>query len=510
MTTLDKQQQQDTINNIVWKACDTFRGIVDATQYKDYILIMLFLKYISDIKQAKLAEYEKRFGDDTDRINQRMQQERFIIPPGSSFYDLTAQKTAKNLGEIIDVALENLENANKEKLSGVFRNISFNSESNLGKVKDRNTRLQHLLNDFDQPALQLTPDRVAEDVIGEAYMFLIQKFGADAGKKAGEFFTPATVSDLVAKLADAQSGHMVYDPACGSGSLLIKTVQNVPDNNYALAGQEVNGQTWAMCKMNMFLHSTDSAEIAWGNTLTDPMLLENDDLKRFDRVVANPPFSLDKWGADGAESDVYNRYWRGVPPKSKGDYAFISHMLESAKHTSGKVVVVVPHGVLFRGASEGKIRTSIIKENLLDTVIGLPSGMFSTTGIPVAILIFDRSRELGGVNADRKDILFIDASGEYNGDEKTNKLDKSHIDKILDTYKTRADVDKYARLVDISEIAENDYNLNIPRYVDTFEAEAEIDINAVADEIIALDREMQTINAEIAKGCNELGIKTPF
>ena len=510
MTTLTKKEQQEKINNIVWKACDTFRGIVDATQYKDYILIMLFLKYISDIKKAKLKQYKQRFGDDIDRINLRMDQERFVIPPGSSFYDLIAQKTAENLGELIDIALENLENANKEKLHGVFRNISFNSEANLGKVKDRNARLQHLLEDFHQPDLELTPDRVQEDIIGEAYMFLIEKFGADAGKKAGEFFTPATVSDLVAKLADAQSGHTVYDPACGSGSLLIKTVQNVLDRNYALAGQEINGQTWAMCKMNMFLHSTDSAEIVWGNTLTEPLIKENDDLKRFDRVVANPPFSLDKWGADSAEADVYKRYWRGIPPKSKGDYAFISHMLESAKHTSGKVVVVVPHGVLFRGAAEGKIRTSIIKENLLDTVIGLPSGMFSTTGIPVAILIFDRSREVGGINQNRNDVLFIDASREFNGDGKTNTLEKSHIDRILTTYKDRADIEKYARVVDISEIADNDYNLNIPRYVDTFETEAEIDIDAVADEIIALDREMQTINTEIAKGCKELGIKTPF
>ena len=247
----DKIQQQK-INDAVWKACDTFRGVVDAGQYKDYILIMLFLKYISDIHCAKLAEYQQKFRDNHARIDMMMSSERFIVPQGASFYDLLDQYNADSLGEQIDIALASIEDANKEKLEGVFRNISFNSEPNLGKVKDRNKRLQNLLDDFNSDALNLTPDTVAEDVIGEAYMYLIDKFGSDAGKKAGEFFTPSAVSDLVATLAGACAGDTIYDPACGAGSLLIKTARHIGNENFALYGQEVNGQTWAMCRMNMF------------------------------------------------------------------------------------------------------------------------------------------------------------------------------------------------------------------------------------------------------------------
>ncbi len=505
----DKIQQQQ-INDAVWKACDTFRGVVDAGQYKDYILIMLFLKYISDTWNAKIAVYKRQFGGDTDRVERRMRNERFIIPEGSSFYDLLAKSTVDNLGEEIDIALENLEDANKSKLAGVFRDISFNSESNLGKTKDRNKRLQHLLNDFNSDTLKLTPDRVAEDVIGEAYMYLIEKFGAGAGKKAGEFYTPAMVSSLVARLADAPVGSTIYDPACGAGSLLIKTALQTASENFSLYGQEVNGQTWAMCRMNMFLHSMDSADIRWGNTLTEPLILENDTIKQFDIVVANPPFSLDKWGADTAAADVYTRFWRGIPPKSKGDYAFISHMIESAKQQSGKVVVVVPHGVLFRGASEGKIRQAIIEENLLDAVIGLPAGMFSTTGIPVAILIFDRSREAGGTNARRTDIVFIDASQQYDSSSKQNVLTDAHVQDIYTAYKTRKAVDKYCAVVARQDIQDNDYNLNIPRYVDTFEQQTPINLSEVASQLKQLDKDIQTINADIAEYCRQLGIDTPF
>ena len=501
--------EQQTINNAVWNACDTFRGTVDAGQYKDYILIMLFLKYVSDTWNAKIEEYKKQFGDDTKRINRRMENERFIVPQGASFYDLVDKIQQTNLGEEFDIALAKLEDANKEKLDGVFRNISFNNEANLGKTKDRNKRLQHLLNDFNCENLKLTPDSVQEDVIGEAYMYLIEKFGSDAGKKAGEFYTPSAVSTLVAKLANAQSRNTIYDPTCGAGTLLVKTANEIESNNYSLYGQEVNGQTWAMCRMNMFLHNMDNANVHWGNTLSEPAILENDSLKQFDVVVANPPFSLDKWGAENASSDNFKRFWRGVPPKSKGDYAFISHMIESAKRQSGRAVVVVPHGVLFRGASEGKIRTSLIEENLLDAVIGLPAGMFTTAAIPVAIVIFDRSREQGGKNANRDDIMFIDASREFDGSKKQNRLTPEHINKIYDTYMNRTELEKYSRPVPISEIKENEYNLNIPRYIDTFEEEEEIDLDSVVAEIERLNKDMEEVNKEIARNCAELGIKSP-
>ena len=226
----------------------------------------------------------------------------------------------------------------------------------------------------------------------------------------------------MAKLANPKPGQRICDPACGSGGLLLAAAHEVGENNYALYGMEVNGASWALCRMNMFLNNADSARIEWCNTLTAPTLVENDQLMKFDIVVANPPFSLDKWGAENAEADRFNRFWRGVPPKSKGDWAFISHMIEAAEPGSGRVAVVVPHGVLFRGSKEGMIRKAVIEENLLDAVIGLPANLFFSTGIPVAILVFDRSRERGGVNEARKDILFIDASKEFVQDKKQNSM----------------------------------------------------------------------------------------
>ena len=256
--------------------------------------------------------------------------------------------------------------------------------------------------------------------------------------------------------------------------------------------------------MNMFLHSTDSARIEWGDTLNSPMLVEKDKLMKFNVVVANPPFSLDKWGAENAESDPYKRFFRGVPPKSKGDWAFITHMVETSLAGEGRVVVVVPHGVLFRGASEGKIREAMIRENLLDAVIGLPENLFPTTSIPVAILVFDRSREIAGKNAKRKDVLFIDASREFVQGKKQNSLSEENISKIVATYKKRKNVDKYAHVATFEEIEGNEFNLNIPRYVDTFEEEAPIDVDAVQKDIDRLEKELAEVRKQMAQKLKEI------
>lgn len=497
---------QSEVNNAAWTACDTFRGAVDPAQYKDYILVMLFLKYISDLWNDHLETYRKQYGDDEARIRRRLERERFILPEGASFYDLYAQRNEANVGELINIALEKIEDANRAKLEGVFRNIDFNSEANLGRPKDRNRRLKNMLEDFAKPALDLRPSRVAEDIIGECYIYLISRFASDAGKKAGEFFTPAPVSRLLARLAAPQPGNTICDPACGSGSLLIQAAQEVGSENFALYGQEVNGATWALARMNMFLHAKDAARIEWCDTLNSPALVEGDQLMRFDVVLANPPFSLDKWGAEDADSDQYKRFWRGVPPKSKGDYAFITHMIEIAKRQSGRVAVIVPHGVLFRGGAEGRIRQQLIEENLLDAVVGLPANLFTTTGIPVAILIFDRSREEGGANADRRDVLFIDASKEFTPGKTQNVMDEAHVAKVLETYATRAEVERYSHRAAPEEIAENGYNLNIPRYVDTFEAEEEIDVAAVQKDIQRIEAELAEVRAKMAGYLKELGI----
>jgi type I restriction enzyme M protein len=509
---------QKDINNAAWAACDTFRGVVDPAQYKDYILAMLFVKYISDVWKDHYEEYRKQYGDDDVRIRRKLERERFVLPMAelkdhvtgevvdrflADFYSLYERRGAANIGELINIVLDAIEEANKAKLEGVFRNIDFNSE-NLGKTKDRNRRLKLLLEDFAKSQLDMRPSRVSEDVIGNTYIYLIERFAADAGKKAGEFYTPHKVSELVAKLAGPSPGDRICDPACGSGGLLIEAAREVGDRNFALFGMESNGSTWALARMNMFLHGADSARIEWCDTLTSPALVENDRLMKFNVVVANPPFSLDKWGVDEAASDRYNRFWRGVPPKSKGDWAFISHMVEAALEKEGRVAVVVPHGVLFRGGAEGRIRQKMIEENLLDAVIGLPGNLFPTTSIPVAILVFDRSREKGGANHRTKDVLFVDASRDFLPGKNQNNLSDEHIAKILQTVEAWEDVDKYAHLADFEEISENDFNLNIPRYVDTFEEEEEIDIDAVQREIDALEKELVEVRAKMAEKLKEI------
>src|SRR5579859_7342484 len=285
----DTPINQDEINAILWKACGTFRGTIDPSEYKNYILVMLFLKYISDVWLEHRQQLEREFPDDPQRVERKLRLERFVIPSGADFYSIYEQRNAPNLGEIIDTALEAIERDNKEKLEGVFRNITFNSEAALGRTAQRNERLKNLLNDFADSRLDLRPSRIGNlDIIGNAYEYLIARFASDAGKKAGEFYTPPEVSGLLAKLLDPQPGERICDPACGSGSLLIKCARHVGSTNYSLWGQEANGATWALCMMNMFLHNINQPRIEWGDTLRHPMLLQGDRLARFNVVVANP------------------------------------------------------------------------------------------------------------------------------------------------------------------------------------------------------------------------------
>jgi type I restriction enzyme M protein len=499
-----ESKKMDEVKNTVWSACDTFRGVLDASEYKDYILVFLFVKYISDVWKEHYAALEERYGQDEERMRRRMERERFVLPHGQAFDDLFKQRNADNVGELIDIALDAIEEANKAKLEGVFRNVSYNSETKLGSTKDRNRRLKHLIEDF--AGLDLRPSQVSEDVIGEAYIYLIERFAQSAGKKAGEFYTPRQVARLLAKLANPKPGDTICDPSCGSGSLLIRAAEEIAEPNFALFGQEVNGGTWALARMNMFLHGLDSARIEWGDTLNDPKLVANDALIKFDLVLANPPFSLDKWGAENAERDRYARFWRGVPPKSKGDYAFITHMIECAKAREGRVAVVAPHGVLFRGGAEGRIRKKLIEENLLDAVVGLPPNLFPTTTIPVALLVFDRSREQGAAHADRRDVVFIDASNEFRQEKNQNTLLEEHVNKIVSAYRVRHSVDRYASSVPIEQIAAHDFNLNISRYVDTLERETEIDVNALQIEINRLETDLEEVRSQMRSYLKELGL----
>ncbi|MEE9342693.1 MAG: class I SAM-dependent DNA methyltransferase, partial [Gammaproteobacteria bacterium] len=355
---------QDTINKALWDACDTFRGTISPDLYKDFVLTMLFLKYISDVWQDHYDKYQEEYGDEPELIAEMMKNERFVIPEikikndagevidsfMATFYSLHDRRHEPGNGERIDICLHEIEEVNGTKLrdgnKSVFQDISFNTD-NLGEEKDKNITLRHLLEDFAKDELNLRASRVGTlDIIGNAYEYLISKFASGSGKQAGEFYTPPAVSDLIAELVEPEEGMEVCDPACGSGSLLMKVGRKVRENTgskkYALYGQEAIGSTWSLAKMNMFLHGEDNHKIEWGDTIRNPKLLDRSsqqdgNLKLFDIVVANPPFSLDKWGHEGAADDKFDRFRRGVPPRTKGDYAFILHMIETLKPKVGRM-----------------------------------------------------------------------------------------------------------------------------------------------------------------------------
>lgn len=496
---------QKDINDIVWKACDTFRGTIDPSQYKDYILVMLFLKFVSDMANERRREYERKYNGDAERVRRAMERERFVVPESAYFDTLYSARFESNIGDRINKALEALEDANKTKLESVFRNVDFNSEAQLGETKDRNAKLKHLLEDFNDEKLNLAPGHLeSRDVLGDAYEFLVKNFASDSGKKGGEFYTPPEVSRLLARILDPKPGERICDPCCGSASLLIRAGEQVPEDsngvrNVALFGQELNGATWALAKMNMYLHGFDQARIERGDTIRSPKLVEDDQLMRFDVVIANPPFSLDKWGADGAESDRWRRFHRGVPPKSKGDYAFISHMVEAMNPIGGRVGVVVPHGVLFRGGAEAVIRRRLIEENLLDGVVGLPANLFYGVGIPAALLFFRRGKKDDSV-------FFIDASRDFEKGKNQNRLREEDMDRLVSTWRARADVERYARRVTTPDVLANDGNLNIPLYVDTFEAEAAVDLAALRADIGRLEAELLSTRGQLEKALVELGL----
>ncbi|KEZ85639.1 type I restriction-modification protein subunit M [Clostridium sulfidigenes] len=495
---MSKTTSQEVIK-VVWKACDTFRGTMDSSKYKDYILTMLFVKYVSDFYREKLVELKARFGDNEDRIKKSLKREKFQLDPTCTFDVIYENRTAENIGEIINKILMKIEDDNKEKLEGIFRNIDFNSEAELGRTKERNAALKHLIEDFADDSLDLRPSMLdGSDVIGDAYEFLIANFASDAGKKGGEFYTPGEVSTLLAKLVGAKDGDRIYDPTCGSGSLLIKAAKEVGTQNFRLYGQERNGQTHALAKMNMFLHEINDAIIEWGDTLRNPLHLENERLMKFDKIVSNPPFSLDKWGAEDLTNDIYGRFEMGLPPKSKGDYAFISHMIASLNE-NGTAGLILPHGVLFRAASEGKIRKQIIENNWLDAVVGLPENLFFGTGIPACILIFKKNKVVNNV-------VFIDASNNFIKDVNQYKLTDNDIYKIVKAYRERTEIDKYAHVATLEEIRGNDYNLNISRYIDVFEEEELIDIEKTKTEIKQIEYEVKKVREEMELYLQELGL----
>lgn len=491
----------EALKGYLWSAADILRGSIDSSDYKSFIFGFLFLKRLSDRFEEE-AEVLVAEGEDEEVAWNDPDEHDFFVPPEARWKAL--QQTASNVGEALNLACTKLEEANTDTLEGVLLAMDFNDPNKLGNTKNRDTVLGKLVQHFSR--LNLRNDALADpDMLGRAYEYLIERFADDAGKKGGEFFTPFEVTGLLVRLLAPTEGMRVCDPTCGSGGLLVASASYVAEQggnprNLSLYGQEKNLGTWGICKMNMLLHGRLDADIRKGDTIRDPQLLDGGELRLFDRVMANPPFSLDVWGVEEAEHDRFGRFRFGIPPKTKGDLAFVQHMLATTNGT-GKVGVVMPHGVLFRGAAEGRIREQMLREDLVEAVIGLPPNLFHGTGIPASILVLARKKEAGRA----KMVLFVDASGEFKEGKAKNELRDEDVAKVAGAFVGFADVEKYARVVGLEEIEKNDFNLNISRYVDRSEAEVRIDVGDAVKRLRELEGERAQAEAVMNGFLEELG-----
>ena len=472
----------------VWKAADILRGSIDSADYKNYILGMFFLRRLSDVFEEEAERIERETGNHDLAWNDPDEHE-FFIPENARWKNL--QNLTEKIGEKLNIATQEIEEQNP-LMEGVLGSIDFNSNK-LGEVKQRDTILATLIQHFSDISLR-NSDLERLDMLGDVYMYLIEMFADDAGKKGGEFYTPHQVGQLLARILNPKEGMRVHDPCVGSGGLIVQCAELVKEKggnpkDLTLTGQEKNYGTWGICKMNMLLHGYLDADIRSGDTIREPRFFNDEKhLMQFDRVVSNPPFSLDNWGHDVASNDPFGRFGYGVPPMSRGDFAFVLHMI-NVLNERGQLAVVVPHGVLFRGAAEGKIRKGILQDDLVEAVIGLAPNLFYGTTIPAAILVVNRDKP-----AERKGkVLFIEASGEFKSGKNQNTLSEENLTKIVNAYRQFADMDKFCRVVPMDEIEENEFNLNITRYVDTTPDEEPVDVKAVVQEL----NELRTRRAEV-------------
>lgn len=520
MTQVQLQQLQKQL----WNIANTLRGTMGADEFRDYILGFIFFKYLSEkaINYGNQLlnddEYERTYTE-LDENNEEhfayinvikknsVNEVGYALAPKQLFHSIAERGRA---GEFIlddlTATLKSIEQStlgtdSADDFANLFEDLDLNSTKLGNSANDRNELVAKVLSHLDEIDFDIS--NTESDVLGDAYEYLIGEFASGAGKKAGEFYTPQTVSTLLAKIVTQGKERLrsVYDPTCGSGSLLLRVKREVKDVDM-IYGQEMNRTTYNLARMNMILHDVHFAkfDIKQENTLTRPQHID----KRFDAVVANPPFSA-KWSADPLflQDERFSSYGK-LAPSSKADMAFVQHMLYQL-NDHGTMAVVLPHGVLFRGSSEGVIRQYLIEKlNVVDAIIGLPANIFYGTSIPTCILVLKKNREHTG------NILFIDASHDFDKQKNQNKLLPEHLDNVLDVFSKRADVEKYAKVASLQEVKDNDYNLNIPRYVDTFEAEDEIDLDAIAKQLQALEVESQKTDALIADFCKQLGIDSPF
>lgn len=547
---------QDQINDTIWAACDAFRADLPLQQGRDYIFVLLFIKYLSDWRHDVLSGYRAEFGDDEERIARRMSRSRFVLPQVevhdasgqfvidrflADIYELNIRREQPNIGELVDLALAALETQNRIKLDRMFHHVSFNNETSLGPTSRRNARLKQFI-----ATLAYLDMRSHPGAIGRLFLHLQERFAFEEGKHARTPHTPGQIARLLVALVQPRAGEQIADPVCGSGNLLIEATRQLNAQQFSLFGQEADAATWALARMNLYVHGFDGARLEQGDGLTNPRLLQDGNLLQFDAVLTHPPSPREQWQVVRAEQDPFGRFWRGAPPRTKAEYAYISHCLEITRPGHGRLALVAPHGVLFRGGAEKRIRQRLITDNVLDAVIALPANVFPHTQIPLVILLFDRSREEGGARAGERHVLMLDVNGTLNairpvsantalandddtGEDETglsvttaprkrttlardntrtsNKnrsLLDPEVEQIVLEVQARRTQGLHTYLASLEEIAANDFDLNLPRYLYDRTQNQRYDLALALQEITQMEQELAQLRSQMQQQMADL------